>query len=130
MLLGKIMKYLSTFLFLILWVCSTSAYSAGNQTNVSGSNTSIEGGYTGGETVRLLVNHPHVALSFVQSRSQAGKKVTDVHRDLLGDTDLNFVEVPDYNIDVLFLCLGHGESQVFLADKIFSPNNLKLSKSR
>ena len=44
------MKYLSTLLFLILWVCSTSAYSAGNQTNVSGSNTSIEGGYTGGAT--------------------------------------------------------------------------------
>ena len=44
------MKYLSTFLFLILLVCSTSAYSAGNQTNVSGSNTSIEGGYTGGAT--------------------------------------------------------------------------------
>ena len=44
------MKYLSTLLFMILWVCSTSAYSAGNQTNVSGSNTSIEGGYTGGAT--------------------------------------------------------------------------------
>ena len=44
------MKYLSTLLFLILWVCSTNAYSAGNQTNVSGSNTSIEGGYTGGAT--------------------------------------------------------------------------------
>ena len=82
-------------------------------------------GYTGGETVRLLVNHPHVALSFVQSRSQAGKKVTDVHRDLLGDTDLNFVEVPDYNIDVLFLCLGHGESQVFLADNQL-PSSVKI----
>ena len=44
------MKYLSTLLFLVLWVCSTNAYSAGNQTNVSGSNTSIEGGYTGGAT--------------------------------------------------------------------------------
>ena len=50
MLLGKTMKYLSTLLFLVLLVCSTNAYSAGNQTNVSGSNTSIEGGYTGGAT--------------------------------------------------------------------------------
>ncbi len=73
-------------------------------------------GYTGGEAVRLLVNHPHIELSFVQSRSQAGKNVSDVHRDLLGDCDLPFVEKPDYRADVLFLCLGHGESKAFVAE--------------
>ncbi|HRX00924.1 MAG TPA: N-acetyl-gamma-glutamyl-phosphate reductase, partial [Cyclobacteriaceae bacterium] len=49
-------------------------------------------GYTGGETLRLLVNHPDVQISFVQSRSQAGKSITDIHRDLVGDTDLKFVD--------------------------------------
>lgn len=82
-------------------------------------------GYTGGETVRLLVNHPYVSLSFVQSRSQAGKRVSDVHRDLLGDCDLTFVEVPDYKVEVLFLCLGHGESKVFLADNHL-PSSIKI----
>lgn len=82
-------------------------------------------GYTGGETVRLLVNHPHVSLPFVQSRSQAGKKVSNVHRDLQGDIDLYFVDAPDYNIDVLFLCLGHGESKVFLADNPV-PSSIKI----
>ncbi|HCR53235.1 MAG TPA: N-acetyl-gamma-glutamyl-phosphate reductase, partial [Cytophagales bacterium] len=47
-------------------------------------------GYTGGETLRLLVNHPNVEITFVQSRSQAGKKISDTHRDLLGDCDLVF----------------------------------------
>lgn len=82
-------------------------------------------GYTGGETVRLLVNHPHVSLSFVQSRSQAGKKVSEVHRDLLGDIDLNFIDVPDYDVDVLFLCLGHGESKVYLAENPI-PSSVKI----
>jgi N-acetyl-gamma-glutamyl-phosphate reductase len=82
-------------------------------------------GYTGGETVRLLVNHPQVELSFVQSRSQAGKRVSDVHRDLLGDCDLTFVEVPDYKVEVLFLCLGHGESKIFLADNQL-PSSIKI----
>lgn len=71
-------------------------------------------GYTGGETLRLLNYHPHVDISFVQSRSQVGKQVSDVHRDLLGDVDLTFVEAPDYDVDAVFLCLGHGESKVFL----------------
>lgn len=70
-------------------------------------------GYTGGETLRLLVNHPNVEISFVQSRSQAGKSITDIHRDLVGDTDLKFVDTLG-DADVVFLCLGHGESKVFL----------------
>lgn len=72
-------------------------------------------GYTGGETLRLLINHPHVEVSFVQSRSQVGKKVTAIHQDLVGDTDLSFSESHSNNVDVIFLCLGHGESKVFLA---------------
>lgn len=73
-------------------------------------------GYTGGETLRLLVNHPNVEISFVQSRSQAGKKVAELHRDLLGDCDLIFSDTHQHEVDVVFLCLGHGESKVFLAD--------------
>lgn len=71
-------------------------------------------GYTGGETLRLLLNHPDIAVSFVQSRSQAGKKVSDLHKDLIGDTQLTFSGSVDSDVDVVFLCLGHGESKVFL----------------
>ncbi|HPI81109.1 MAG: N-acetyl-gamma-glutamyl-phosphate reductase [Cyclobacteriaceae bacterium] len=71
-------------------------------------------GYTGGEMVRLLVNHPHVEIAFVQSRSQSGKMVSDIHRDLLGDCDLVFTGSHRHPVDVVFLCLGHGESKVFL----------------
>ncbi len=73
-------------------------------------------GYTGGETVRLLLNHPHVELSFVQSRSQAGKKITDLHVDLIGETELVFVDAFQDDVDVLFLCLPHGESKKFVAE--------------
>lgn len=70
-------------------------------------------GYTGGETLRLLVNHPHVKLTFAQSRSQLGKPVTDIHTDLVGDIDMRFTdELPA--VDVLFLCMGHGESKKWL----------------
>ena len=72
-------------------------------------------GYTGGETLRLLINHPHVEVAFVQSRSQAGKPVADVHHDLIGETDLDFSEAAG-TADVLFLCLGHGESAKYLRE--------------
>lgn len=71
-------------------------------------------GYTGGETLRLLLLHPQVDLVFVHSKSQSGKPVISVHHDCLGLTDLNFVNKIGNNIDVLFLCLGHGESKKFL----------------
>ncbi|MEJ7644116.1 MAG: N-acetyl-gamma-glutamyl-phosphate reductase [Chryseolinea sp.] len=71
-------------------------------------------GYTGGETIRLVLIHPDVQLVFVQSRSQAGKPLFATHPDLKGDTDLKFSEGISQDIDVLFLCLGHGESRVFL----------------
>lgn len=76
-------------------------------------------GYTGGETVRLLLRHPAVELAFVQSRSQAGKALTTVHHDLIGETELAFSTSFDTPVDVLFLCLSHGESKVFLQDNTF-----------
>jgi N-acetyl-gamma-glutamyl-phosphate reductase len=75
-------------------------------------------GYTGGETIRLLINHPSATLSFVQSRSQAGKALHEVHTDLVGETELTFASgIGD--ADVIFLCLGHGESKKFLAETKF-----------
>ncbi|MBC7947179.1 MAG: N-acetyl-gamma-glutamyl-phosphate reductase [Chitinophagaceae bacterium] len=73
-------------------------------------------GYTGGELIRLLINHPHTTVSFINSRSNAGKPVHAIHQDLLGDTDLSFTDRIEEDIDVLFLCLGHGESKKFLAE--------------
>lgn len=73
-------------------------------------------GYTGGELIRLLLNHPGVEISFIHSRSNAGKSVHTVHQDLLGDTDMQFTGELNDDIDVLFLCLGHGESKKFLTD--------------
>jgi N-acetyl-gamma-glutamyl-phosphate reductase len=74
-------------------------------------------GYTGGETVRLLLNHPFVELTFVQSRSQAGKFLYETHSDLVGETELKFSSEVDDSVDVIFLCLGHGESKKLLAEK-------------
>jgi len=72
-------------------------------------------GYNGGETIRLLIHNPHVELVFAQSRSQAGKLVSDTHEDLVGETDLKFSDSIS-EVDVLFLCLGHGESKKWLAE--------------
>jgi len=63
-----------------------------------------------------LIHHPYTAVSFIHSRSNAGKPVHAVHQDLLGDTDLTFTDKLPDNIDVLFLCLGHGESKKFLSE--------------
>jgi N-acetyl-gamma-glutamyl-phosphate reductase len=73
-------------------------------------------GYTGGELIRLLIHHPGVSVSFIHSRSNAGKPVHSVHQDLLGDTELKFSGELNDDIDVIFLCLGHGESKKFLAE--------------
>ncbi len=73
-------------------------------------------GYTAGELLRILVNHPNVEIAFVQSSSNAGNSVTKVHRDLFGETDLMFVDEPSLtSADVLFLCMGHGKSVEFMA---------------
>lgn len=71
-------------------------------------------GYTGGEMLRILVNHPNVEIAFVNSTSNAGNYVYDVHTDLLGDTDLKFTGELSTDIDVLFLCVGHGDAKKFL----------------
>jgi N-acetyl-gamma-glutamyl-phosphate reductase len=71
-------------------------------------------GYTGGETIRLLLNHPNTDLTFIHSRSNAGNPLHLVHPDLLGETSLTFTDKLDQDVDVVFLCLGHGESKKFL----------------
>ncbi|WP_410220941.1 N-acetyl-gamma-glutamyl-phosphate reductase [Pedobacter sp.] len=71
-------------------------------------------GYTGGEMLRILINHPQVELVFVNSSSNAGNLVSDVHTDLVGDTDLRFTDEIAQDIDVLFLCVGHGDARKFL----------------
>lgn len=71
-------------------------------------------GYTGGEILRILVNHPQVEIAFVNSSSNAGNLISDVHTDLFGDTDLKFTDQILQDIDVLFLCVGHGDAKKFL----------------
>ena len=73
-------------------------------------------GYAGGELIRLLIRHPYVSVSFINSRSNAGKPVHSVHQDLLGDTKLNFTSELSNGIDVLFLCVGHGEAKKFFEE--------------
>ena len=72
-------------------------------------------GYTGGELIRLLLNHPAVSLRCVHSNSQANKPLSSVHTDLVGETDMLFTNELTTDIDVLFLCLSHGEARAFLA---------------
>ena len=72
-------------------------------------------GYTGGELLRILIHHPQAEIVYVNSKSQAGKPVFNTHTDLLGDTDLTFSDELHTNVDVIFLCSGHGESKKFLA---------------
>jgi N-acetyl-gamma-glutamyl-phosphate reductase len=71
-------------------------------------------GYTGGELLRILINHPQAQICWVHSNSNAGKPLSDVHSDLFGDTDLRFTDSISQDIDVLFLCLGHGDAKKFL----------------
>lgn len=74
-------------------------------------------GYTGGELIRLLLNHPDVEIVFANSESNAGNKVYDVHEGLLGETELAFIsEMPFEQVDVVFFCFGHGKSEAFLQE--------------
>jgi N-acetyl-gamma-glutamyl-phosphate reductase len=77
-------------------------------------------GYTGGELIRLLLHHPQVEIQFVYSTTRAGTKVSATHTDLLGQTELLFSDEVDHNIDLVFLCLGHGNSTKFLQKHPFS----------
>ena len=82
-------------------------------------------GYTAGELLRILLNHPEVNILFVHSKSHAGQPVSNVHTDLLGETDLVFTEELSLRIDVLFLCMGHGQSEKFLSEHAV-PGKLKI----
>ena len=74
-------------------------------------------GYTAGELLRLLINHPQAEIVFANSESNAGNPVTDVHEGLIGDTDMRFTsEMPFSEVDVVFFCFGHGKSEAFLKE--------------
>lgn len=72
------------------------------------------GGYTAGELIRILTYHPEVELAFVHSKSQAGHPIYSIHTDLLGEVNLDFTDSVDFSVDVIFLCMGHGQSKAFL----------------
>lgn len=83
-------------------------------------------GYTAGELIRLLINHPEVEIEFIHSSSNAGKKIIDVHEGLLGETNLVFSDThPLEDIDILFLCTAHGDSKKFWETNA-RPANLKV----
>lgn len=83
-------------------------------------------GYTGGELIRLLVNHPDAEIVFANSESNAGNYITDVHEGLYGDTDLQFTsELPFDKADVVFFCFGHGKSEVFMKEH-YIPEHVKI----
>jgi len=79
-------------------------------------------GYTAGELIRLLLNHPKTNINFVYSTSNAGNKIYKVHQDLIGSTEISFTNSINSEVDVLFLCLGHGNSTAFLKNHSFSSN--------
>lgn len=83
-------------------------------------------GYTAGELIRLLINHPDAEIVFINSSSNAGNKITDVHGGLYGETELTFTDaLPFKDVDVLFLCSAHGDSKKFL-DNNNVPDNVKI----
>ncbi|MEZ5042347.1 MAG: N-acetyl-gamma-glutamyl-phosphate reductase [Saprospiraceae bacterium] len=72
------------------------------------------GGYTAGELIRVLLYHPEVEIDFVFSQSQNGNLVSDVHDDLVGECFMHFTDKVSFEVDVLFLCMGHGRSREFM----------------
>ena len=83
-------------------------------------------GYTGGELIRLLINHPEAEIVFANSESNAGNPVAEVHEGLYGDCDLKFTsEMPFDEVDVVFFCFGHGKSEAFLKEHSI-PENVKI----
>ena len=83
-------------------------------------------GYTAGELLRLLINHPKVEIAFVHSTSNAGNKITDIHGGLIGETDLVFSDKHPFDeVDALFLCSAHGDSKKFIEANTI-PDKLKI----
>ncbi|MDD5151700.1 MAG: N-acetyl-gamma-glutamyl-phosphate reductase [Flavobacterium sp.] len=95
-------------------------------------------GYTAGELIRILMFHPNAKLDFVYSTTNAGKPLSIAHHDLLGDIEMNFTDTINPNVDVVFLCLGHGKSISFLEENHFSDttkiidlgNDFRLTKDK
>lgn len=81
-------------------------------------------GYTGGELIRLVINHPALTLDFVYSSSRPGTPISETHQDLLGQLDLVFTDQVNTEVEVLFLCLGHGNSAAFLEQHPFSSQTI------
>lgn len=79
-------------------------------------------GYTGGELIRLLLNHPHAEIAYVQSKSNEGNLLHQVHGDLVGETEMKFTGSVDQDVDVIFLCVGHGEAKKFLQQNPIDTN--------
>jgi len=77
-------------------------------------------GYTAGELIRILMFHPNATLDFVYSTTNAGKPLSIAHHDLMGDIEMNFTDQVNPNVNVVFLCLGHGKSKAFLEQHQFS----------
>lgn len=83
-------------------------------------------GYTGGELIRILLNHPEAEIVFANSESNSGNLVSDVHEGLIGETDLEFTnEMPFDKVDVVFFCFGHGKSKQFLKEHTI-PGNVRI----
>ena len=83
-------------------------------------------GYTGGELIRVLLNHPEVQIVFANSESNAGNKVYEVHEGLIGETEMTFSsDMPFDAVDVVFFCFGHGKSAAFLKEHSI-PENVKI----
>ena len=83
-------------------------------------------GYTAGELIRILIHHPNVEIEFINSTSNAGNPIADIHSGLLGETDMCFTDnLPFSSVDVLFLCSAHGDSKKFL-DEYAVPEHLKI----
>lgn len=83
-------------------------------------------GYTAGELIRIILNHPQAEIVFAQSESNAGNPVAQVHDDLLGETDIIFTKNGELkSVDVVFLCMGHGKSKLFMQNNNI-PDNIKI----
>jgi N-acetyl-gamma-glutamyl-phosphate reductase len=86
-------------------------------------------GYTGGELIRLIINHPRIDLDFVYSTTRQNTLLSDTHPDLLGNTNLCFTNKINEQVEIVFLCLGHGKSLKFLEKNIFSDSTIIIDLS-
>ena len=86
-------------------------------------------GYTGGELIRIVINHPALTLDFVYSSTRPGTPISETHQDLLGQLELGFTDQINTEVEVLFLCLGHGNSSAFLEQHTFSSQTIIIDLS-